>query len=417
MTRKLVAIVLVAALARVAAVVVVHRIPLFRGVSRSLQPAVVPIFPDSLEYLKVADNILAGRGLMVDQASRIGRMPGYPVFLAAVRGVWGESLLAARLAQVVVGVAGVWLVWLLARAVYGEREAVAAAAIAAVYPLLVLHTPLLLAETVFITLLLWGLLSLRAAAAEQRLGSAALAGLALGLATLVRASLLPFVPLAAVVWVARWRLRRRAVQGAAVLVGVFAAAIAPWVVRNYHASGGHFVPTTCRAGPSLYEALNPEADGAPMMDRIDWGWGTSGLSEWEQHRLWQRRAVAWAAANPGRVAALAARKFVRFWNVLPNAPEFRRPLVLACVGISVPYVVVVALAIVGLASSWRRAEVRLILLLPVVYYALLHMVFVASLRYRVAVMPLAIVLAGRGLMRLSRRVWPEAAGGGGGPAQ
>jgi len=298
----------------------------------------------------------------------------------------------------------VWLVWRLGRAVFGDFEGLAAAWILAVYPFAVMFTPLILAETVFIAFLLWGALCLRSAWAG-RTGSAALAGLAFGLATLVRASLLPGVLLFAAAWVLLRRFAKGAVARATLMLAVFAATMTPWTVRNWLASGGHFVPTTLRAGPSLYEALNPEADGGPMMDRINWGWGTTGLSEYEQHRLWQQRAAAWARANPGRVLALAGRKLVRFWNPIPNAGEFRRPLL--CAAIAVPYVAVMLLALVGLAGSWRRLEACLILLLPVVYYALLHVVFVSSIRYRLPVMPLLMVVAGHGAARLLRRVARE----------
>ncbi len=390
-----------ALLLRLAAVTAFQLLPpMAVGGREPARPAAQPPFPDSLEYLSVAGNIAAGRGLMVGEASQIGRMPGYPAFLAATWGLCGGSLLAARVAQAVVGTVAVWLAWRLGRSLYGEREGLASAWLLAVYPFVVAFTPLLLAETVFAALLLWGMLSLRAAW-DGRSGAAALAGLAFGLATLVRASLLPGVLLFAVLWVLLSRFAKGAVGRAALMVAVFAAVMAPWVVRNYFASGGHLVPTTLRAGPSLYEALNPEADGGPMMDRIDWGWGAEGLSEYEQHRLWQRRAVAWARANPGRVLELAGRKAVRFWNPIPNAGEFRRPLV--CAAVALPYVAAMVLAAVGLAGSWRRANVHLILLLPVVYHALLHMVFVSSIRYRMPVMPFVLVVAGHGLVRLAER--------------
>ena len=405
--RWLLGILLVALVVRVAAVLVFQALPsVTLGGRRVVSPAEQPLFPDALEYLKVTKNILLGRGLMVDEASRIGRMPGYPVFLALVQSVCGESLLAVRLVQAVVGTGVVWLVWLLAREVYGERQACLAAAVAAVYPYFVLFTPLVLAETVFMALFLWGALCLKLAYSHGRWVSAVLAGVFLGLATLVRASLLPFVLLAAAVWVVLGRLERGAFGRAAALLVAFGLVMAPWVVRNYYASGGHVVPTTLRAGPSLYEALNPEADGGPMMDRIDWGDGTEGLSEYEQNRLWRARAVAFVRGSPAKALALAGRKLVRFWNVVPNYPPFRVPLL--CVVVGVPYVAVMLLAAVGLVRSWRRGDVNLILLLPVVYYALLHMVFVGSVRYRVPVMPLVIIIAAHGLVALMRHRFQKA---------
>jgi len=289
-------------------------------------------------------------------------------------------------------------VWLLARELYGDRQACLAAAISAVYPYFVMFTPLVLAETVFIALFLWAAVFLELGFARGRWLSAVLAGVFLGLAVLVRASLLPWVFGAAVMWVLLRRLERGAVARAAAMLAVFCAVMAPWVMRNYSASGGHVVVTTLRAGSSLYEGLNPKADGGPMLDRIDWGDGTEGMNEYEQDRLWRSRALAFAHSRPGRVLELAGTKLMRFWNVVPNYRSFRVPWL--CVVVGVPYVGVMLLAFAGLARSWRRPDVHLILVLPVVYYAVLHAVFVGSVRYRVAIMPLLIVLASHGLASL-----------------
>jgi hypothetical protein len=131
-----------------------------------------------------------------------------------------------------------------------------------------------------------------------------------------------------------------------------------------------------------------------MMQRIDWGDGTEGLSEFEKNRLWRQRAIDYALANPGRVVVLAVRKLARFWNVVPNERRLRHPVTMAVLGI--PYLLVIVLACVGAARWWRRPEVALTVILPVVYYSLLHLVFVSSVRYRIVVMPLLIALAGVG---------------------
>jgi len=336
-------------------------------------------------------------------------MPGYPTLIAAVQAVFGRGLLPVRVADAVLGTAAIGLVWLLARELYGAREAVVAAAITAVYPFFVAQAALVLSETLFVVWMLAAGICLARAWRRCSPRWAALAGLWCGLATLTRGSFLPVGPLAAVGWAAFGRPRRRALGCAGAMLGALAIALAPWVIRNWGASDGHLVLTTLRMGPSLYEGLNPEADGGPMMERINWDEGTRGLSERERDRYWRRRAVEYALANPGRVAALAWRKLGRFWNVVPNFAALRSPLL--CLALGVPYVVVMLLAAVGLAWSWRRGDVALIVLLPVVYYCGVHMIFVGSVRYREAVMPLLIVLAARGAARVWRGGWRKAANG------
>lgn len=363
------------------------------------------LFPDSAEFLGMAHNILHGRGFMVSPTSRIGRMPGYPVFLALVQLVCGDSLVAYRVADAVVGAGVVALVWVLAQVLFSAREGLVAGLIAAMYPAFVLYVVVLLSETLFMALLVGGSVCVALAYRREELRWPALGGLLLGLATLARAGHSLCVPLLAVVWVGLRRFERRTLVKAGVLVAVFVGSLVPWVVRNWWASGGHLVVTTLRTGPSLYEGLNPKATGGPMMDRIKWNVGTEGMTEWAQDRHWRRAALEFARENPWRVVCLAGAKLVRFWRVVPSLAQLRRPLLAVALG--VPYAVVMALAAVGLVVSRRRGDVGLIVVLPVVYYSLLHMVFVGSMRYRLAVMPLLVVAAAHGAVE----VWSRWLGG------
>jgi len=422
--------------ARVGAVVAFHSIRQLQIGGRMVHsPAEQSLFPDSWEYLRMAENLLAGEGLTTVEIygrlsddpepaapgseeepqgvekGRIARMPGYPIFLAGVQLVFGPSKLAVRLAQAVLGTVTVALAYVLAQRLFGRAEAVVAGLFVAVYPFFILYSVLILSEVLFIVFMLAALVCL--VLAYQRPGRkwSLLAGLGLGLATLVRASFLPFGVLAAVAWVVLRRFERRALLGAALMLAAFAATMTPWVVRNWYASRGHLVLTTLRAGASLYEGLNPDADGGPMMDRIDWDQGTARLDDYERDKRWRHLALDFARNHPGRVLSLAGAKLVRFWNVVPNLQQFQKPIF--CVALGGPYVVVMLLALWGVALSWRRAETALILLLPVVYYSLVHTVFVGSVRYRLAVMPMVVVLAAHGLVGLWsrwRRAPAEAAG-------
>jgi len=364
-----------------------------------------PFFDDSLEYMCIARNLRSGAGLAADQASRIARMPGYPVFLATVQILFGDGYLPARVADALVGTLCIALAWLLARELFGPAEACVAAAVVAVYPFFVLFAVLVLSEVLFMALLLGGALAVARAYGRGGRVRAAVAGVVFGLATLVRASFLPVPVLTAGVWALTRKRHRDAPAQAGIMIAVFALCLVPWALRNWAASDGHLVVTTLRSGLSLYEGLNREADGGPMIDKImNWPEArvdTREMSEVEKDRFWRRAALSYAAENPGRVLVLAGVKFVRFWNVVPNLAQFRKPLF--CTAVGVPYVLVMLFAFGGFARARRRGDAALTLVLPVVYYALLHVVFVGSVRYRVAIMPLVIVLASHGVVGLWSR--------------
>src|SRR5262245_49890949 len=102
-----------------------------------------PLTHDAREYLALAAGITAGRGFAYDSAAdtgtgqQFGRAPGYPLFLAAIGA--GDAAAEStpprvKVAQALVGAAGVWLIALLALRTAGERAGVIAGGIAAVYP-------------------------------------------------------------------------------------------------------------------------------------------------------------------------------------------------------------------------------------------------------------------------------------------
>jgi len=382
--------------ARLAVVAVPYTMRTAQLMGRSLTCwAEQPFFPDSLEYLSAAHSLRHGEGLAVDCASRIGRMPAYPLWIAGLQAAFGGGLLPVRVGDALLGTALIALVYLLGRELYGHREAVVAAGLTAAYPFLVVQAVLVLSETLFMAFMVAGALFVGKAWRQPRAAWGAPAGLMFGLATLTRGSYLAVAPLTAIGFAVGRRGERRAWACAASMLGAFAATLAPWVARNWAASDGHLVVTTLRVGPSLYEGLNEDADGGPMMDRINWDEGTAGMSEYERSRHWRDLALRYASEHPGRVLWLAVRKLGRFWNVVPNLGQLRGAA--PCVVFGAPYLFVMILAGVGLLVS-RRNDVALILLLPVVYYCLVHTVFVGSIRYREALMPLLIVVAGHGLV-------------------
>jgi hypothetical protein len=179
----------------------------------------------------------------------------------------------------------------------------------------------------------------------------------------------------------------------------FAVGMSPWWIRNACVSG-HFVATTLQTGASLYDGLNPQAEGGSNMSFVPEFEARERAAhpelgpaefEYELNRSFDEAAHDWARAHPARVLELAAIKFLRIWNVWPNEPAFRSPLLKLVVLVS--YAPVLVLSLVG-AWRYRRGGWPYTLpWLPAVYFTLLHIVFVGSIRYRepavLAFMPLA----------------------------
>jgi uncharacterized membrane protein len=131
---------------------------------------------------------------LYDPPRRVMRMPGFPMLLAAGIEVFGERVPWLRIVLAAVGTAACGLVYGLAHELFGRTIAVPAGLCAALLPTFVIFSVLLLSETLFATTLLVSLIALAKLAKSdlavvpfRRVASLALiAGLSVGMATLVR---------------------------------------------------------------------------------------------------------------------------------------------------------------------------------------------------------------------------------------
>ncbi len=373
-------------------------------------------YPDARQYRQVARNIVEGRGVVIDEGRRAQREPGYPSFLAAHVAIFGDVELPVRVSQSVVGTASVLLLAMLGAALGFPRAGLLAAAAAALYPFLLYYTATLLRETPYVFLLLLHLLLVARGRTDRSPLLAAAAGIAGGLAALTHAGHLPFLIWLFPFWLLlpagappaeapanapssmstsfNGKIPGRAWTWYALHLIIALGVVTPWMFRNAEVAGRWTM--TLRTGEALYEAFGPGATGGAHHDRIAF---PEGWMSWpEAERDDRLRAMAWTAVrnDPARAVRLAGTKFLRFWNVIPNDPGHRTPLLAAVSLLTFGPVLAGALA-----AAWRlrrRApgEVLFLAALPL-YTTLLHMIFIGSIRYRLPVEPALILLAAVGL--------------------
>ncbi len=373
-------------------------------------------FADSHSYWQLAGRVAHGEKYEhPNHYGKVFRTPGYPVVLAGLFLIRDEPpVLWARLLGAVLGTLAVGEVIWLGRLLFDDTSAYLAGGLAALYPGAVASSIFVLSEAPFCALLVAQLAAWvsaqRGSTAGRRVAWSAVAGIAAGLATLMRPSWLLFTPLAVLIswcWPVRepseFGGRKRQLQIGMVMLAALLVTMLPWWVRNYRVTG-HFVPTSLQVGASLYDGLNPRATGASNM----WFTGEfhqqqlreDGLAdpppvadfEVRLDRRIRNAALDWARDNPRRALWLVAVKFQRMWNLWPNAEDLRSwPLRLV---VAAGYVPILMTALWGCWKCRRRAWPYWLVMAPAVYLTALHVVFVSSIRYRQPAVLVMCVLSG-----------------------
>lgn len=286
---------------------------------------------DAFEYDYLARSVAAGDGyprsgyLLQGGPSAI-RGPGYPYLLGGVYALTGDSIVAGRLADALLGALTVLLLYLIARRIWGRRIGLMAAAMAAVFPPLVLLSRELWSESLFIALELGAILCvLNFRRSGGALRWAATAGVLCGIAALTRntaLALLICIPLGT--WTARRPFRPRALLAPALVLACAGLAIAPWAVRN-EAQFGRFIPLTTSAGITAAGVYNStsygEADthGAwrdpQIVPRFTPLFVEPGADEADVDATLRREAREFALAHPGYVAEVFAWNAIRMFEL------------------------------------------------------------------------------------------------------
>ncbi len=305
------------------------------------------------------------------------------------------------------------------------RSQYVAGCLAAVYPGAIGMSIVILSEAIFCPLMLLMLLAWQRALLAQRardvVGSSLLAGAVAALGILARPSLLLFMPMASILILVLHR--RRIVQAQIITLIAMACMLtmSPWWIRNALITH-RFVPTTLQVGASLYDGLHETATGgsdenmefvnafiaeqrsedAQLSQNGQLDVSKASTFEYRLNKRMQSAAMRWASENISGAIRLALVKFARTWSVWPAAGEvgstgLRLVLTLGCFSI----------LLLAAVSAWRlhrdsRNESGWAIALcwmPAIYFTLLHMVFVGSIRYREPAVLVLVALAGCALIR------------------
>jgi Tfp pilus assembly protein PilF/4-amino-4-deoxy-L-arabinose transferase-like glycosyltransferase len=396
------AVVFATALAlRIAAVSVLGPLPL----SRSPQL-------DSREYLLWAQH-LAERGFVWPEYPE--HAPGYSFFLGVLLWMFDGSLTVVRVVQALLAsICCVFTARVAARTLTPKAYLPAGLLQALYAPLVYLDTAIL-AEPLFVFLLMWSLDLVTSAADRRRRWL--LAGLLVGLASVTRPTGL--VVLAAYAAVFLWDRRFKSTSWRPLTTMMLGAALAitPVVVQNWRVTGVPLIQAY--GGLNLYLGNTPSSDGGArarpgeQWDRLEGEASRHGTTRNDQDRYFVQKTLSEIVANPIGYARLLASKLS--WSLQNEELRdthsyyfFREAFPL--LGWLPGFGVVLALAVVALIG-WSRLSAPRWVFACLAALALTLLFLVVGLRYRAPIVPLLCALAGAGLVFMvewiSRRAWRQ----------
>ena len=367
---------------------------------------------DAHIYHDLARQLAHGRGYTLGifhGAPTASHPPLYPLYLAALTKLGLTSLAAQRAGTCLAGAAAVALIGLLGRRVAGPRVGLIAAAGAAIYPQLFMVDGTLIADALYVPVVVLALLLAYRFIDEPTPARAAPLGAAIGLAALTRSDgLLLFALLALPL---AWRAGRGRLRLMAVVAASTALVLAPWLVRNWvrfdrfplvSTNGALTQPSTnCRAtyyGRRVGFVAHECALRSPCL-RI--------RKEIPQSDCYLRQARRYARRHLGRLPIVVLARIAREWNVYAPALDRSYGLIwgrqwrTATAGMAM-YALLVPLGLYG-ALLLRRRRVLLPLLATFGVAILTAVIAFGFSRYRVAAEPALVVLGAVGAEALFKQ--------------
>lgn len=392
-----------------------------------------PIVDSRWHYLwakQIANGDLLGEGVFY-------RAPLYPYLLALWMKIFGDGLWPIRLMQAFVGGLTAGLTFLIGTKAFGRKVGIIAGIVTAFYGTLVYYETELLIEVIAVPLGLWAVyLAMEEASTPTPRNLRWLGvGVVVGLFAIARPNILLVVP---AFWWWAWPTGSAAresglfprVKAPLILTLGVLLPIIPVTVRNYVVAHDP-VLISYQGGVNLWLGNNPQADGLTMQmpevtldESVEWDefvqttdstasvLAGRTLQASEVSSFWTGRALQWMVENPAdaltgwlkktwyflggfevsdQTDIYAFSKFSSLLNLLVS-----RPLVYIPFGIIAPF------GLLGLILAWRRSPQTRPLVGFVVLYGLTVVLFLATARHRLPVVPIFVVCAAAAIVQFAR---------------
>ncbi len=368
----------------------------------------------------------------------------YPYFLAGFYRVFGRDLFLVRVVQVLLGIATIYLTFLLGRMLFSFAVGAGAAALTAISGPLIFYEGELLGTTweaawFLFSLILFVRLNQRIgerkeAAGQEELRSGALPdatfrqfcglGIVCGVGVVIRPTILLFY-LSGIAWLLirqylhhHKNYRAAAATGAAVLLGI-GLILGPTAIRNHRVTG-HWVLMPLSGGLNFYIGNNPQASET-IATRPGEGWRQltvlsrqAGIFHepygsqyfYDQGREYiKNHPTAFLRGLVKKTALLfSGREIPRNLDIyhFRDFSSILRVLIWRSGNFAFPMGVILPLTLLGMALSLARWKRLALLYIFVAAYSLAIVLFFVTARYRIPLLPAFIIFCAAGFRDILR---------------
>jgi hypothetical protein len=377
-------------------------------------PNTLPYWRDGFSYDNIARNVIAGNGYWDKTgewpneppyanpfAPTARWLPGYPLFIAGVYLLFGDSYRAVYVTQAFLGVLIAGLTYLSAKHVLEDKAAALVALLLYAFdPFAISICAQFQTETLFTALLMASFFCF--VKSWQVTGTplifACMSGLCAGAATLTRSVGAPMFAGLCFALLLGWggtcarigiATRVRIITIASI---VFVGSLLPWLIRNHETTGQYVFST--QGWQALAMSSNDNADTHYTLEGINSIPVTSiEQPEIEREEIYRAFAMNWIRDHPVRYASLYVSRVFSFWS--PFLASYSGPVAIVGTVFNGALLLFGGICVIAFRKTWRRFLSIYAVLLT---FTFSYSVAAIATRYRLPLYPLLEILAAGGIL-------------------
>ncbi len=367
-----------------------------------------PLLQDEKDYYAIAQSIYHGNGFSLEGEPTAYRAPFYPVFLAFLFSIFGDTILPIKIIQTFADTLSCVILFMICVRFFSKSTGYLAVTVYTFFPGNALYVSLLMTEVLFTTLFLTAILLSTWRNFEHSAISKIGLGIVFAVLTLLRQNAMIII----VIFFIWQSIRTQSIYGTLkrhmLVIISFLIFLTPWLIRNKILFDQYAI--TSNGGVNFWIGHNPTSNGAfkytlqnNPLEKV--------MGEFNRSKVGYEEGLNFLLHNPATEVKLLMLKFAHFvepdfslMQSMEYKPEWKyyqrsvlvyrefNPLLLY--GLHFLSVIVILAGVWGLIFANETKEQYLLYIrLIVLFWVFSHLIFFGVARFRLPIMPLIIAMA------------------------